>query len=182
VVLCFSIGLALVTGILFGLSPALQLSRSEVSQAMQSSTRKIMGGVSGKRTHTALIAAQIATTLLLLSAAGAAMEGFLHLLHADLGYDPHNTSGVGIPMHNNTYMSWEARAAYFDHLRQGVAAGILLSVAFGRLVAGWADGRSRYSVIILAASLLLVCVSGLASFFPARRASAVDPIEALRHE
>ncbi len=50
------------------------------------------------------------------------MGGFLHLLHTDLGYDPHNTLVVGIPMHNNTYMSWEARAAYFDHLRQGVAA------------------------------------------------------------
>jgi predicted permease len=122
VVLCFSIGVALATGILFGLSPALQLSRSELGQAIQSSTRKIIGGGGRRRTHTALIAAQIATTLLLLSAAGAAMESLLHLLHTKLGYDPHNTLVVGIPIHNNTYMSWEARAAYFDHLRQRVAA------------------------------------------------------------
>jgi predicted permease len=121
-VLCFSIGLALLTGILFGLSPALQLSRPEVSQVMQSGTHKIAGGVRGRRTYSALIAAQIAMTLLLLTAAGAAMEGFLHLMHTDIGYDPQNTLVVGIPIHDNTYMSWEARAAYFDHLRQRVTA------------------------------------------------------------
>jgi ABC-type antimicrobial peptide transport system permease subunit len=64
----------------------------------------------------------------------------------------------------------------------GLVAGILMSLAFGKLMAEWAEGRSRDPVIILGASLLLVCVSGLASFFPARRASAVDPMEALRHE
>lgn len=120
-VLWFSIGLALLTSILFGLSPALQLSRPEVAQAMQSSTQKIAGGVRGKRMHSALIAAQIAMTLLLLTAAAAATEGFVHVMHIDLGYDPHNTLVVGIPIHNNTYMSWEARAAYFDQLRQRVA-------------------------------------------------------------
>jgi len=121
-VLCFSIGLALLTGILFGLLPALQLSRQEASHAMKSSTHKIAGGVRGQRKQSALIAAQIAMTLLLLTAAGAAMEGFVRVMHTDLGYDPHNALVVGIPIHDNTYMSWEARAAYFDQLRQKVAA------------------------------------------------------------
>jgi len=39
-----------------------------------------------------------------------------------LGYDPHNTMVVGIPLRDNTYMTWEERAAYFNQLRQGVAA------------------------------------------------------------
>jgi hypothetical protein len=44
----FSVAVALLTGILFGLWPALQLSRPEVSQVMQASTRKIAGGVQGR--------------------------------------------------------------------------------------------------------------------------------------
>src|SRR5271168_379803 len=120
-VLAFSVGIALLTGILFGLSPALQLSRPEVSQVMQSSTRKIAGGVRGKATNNALIGAQIALTLLMLAGAGAAMEGFLKLMHTPLGYDPHNVMSVGIPVHDGTYPTWEARSAYFEQLRTKVA-------------------------------------------------------------
>jgi len=115
-VLAFSVGIALLTGILFGLSPALQLSQPEVSQVMQSSTRRIVGGVRGRATNNALIAAQIALTLLMLAGAGAAMEGFVKLLHTPLGYDPHNVISVGIPVHEGTYKTWAERAAYFDLL------------------------------------------------------------------
>src|SRR5271165_891534 len=66
-VLCFSVALAILTGVFFGLSPALRLSRPEVSQVMQASAKKVTGGVRGKRVHNALIAGQIALTLLLLA-------------------------------------------------------------------------------------------------------------------
>jgi predicted permease len=120
-VLAFSVGVALFTGILFGLWPALQLSRPEVSQVMQSSTRKIAGGVRGRTTHNALIAAQIALTLLMLAGASAAMEGFLKLLHTPLGYDPHNIMSVGIPVHDGTYTTLAERKAYFEQLRARAA-------------------------------------------------------------
>jgi predicted permease len=115
-VLLFSVGIALLTGVLFGLSPALKLSRPDVSQVMQSSSRKIAGGVRGQATHNALIGTQIALTLLMLAGAGAAMEGFLKLLHTPLGYDPHNVMSVGIPVHDGTYKTWAERSAYFDML------------------------------------------------------------------
>ena len=121
-VLLFSVGAALFTGILFGLWPALQLSRPEVSQVMQGTTRKIAGSVRGRTTHNVLIAGQIALTLLMLAGAGAAMEGFLHLMRTPLGYDPHNVMSVGIPVHDGTYGTWAARSAYFDQLLKKVAA------------------------------------------------------------
>src|SRR6516225_800748 len=120
-VLCFSIGLALLTGGFFGLSPAMQFSRPEVSQVMQASTKKVLGGVRGKHMHTALIAGQIALTLLLLASAGAAITGFIKLNHSYLGYNPHNVMSVGIPVHDNTYTSWESRSQYFTQLMQKVA-------------------------------------------------------------
>jgi predicted permease len=58
----------------------------------------------------------------MLSGAGAAMRGFLRLLHTPLGYDPHNIMSVGIPVHDGAYPTWEARSAYFEKLRNQVAA------------------------------------------------------------
>ncbi len=121
-VLCFSVGLAIVTGVFFGLSPAMQFSRPEVSQVMQATTKKVMGGVRGKRMHNMLIGGQIALTLLLLATAGAAIQGFIRLNNSHLGYNPHNVMSVGIPVHDNTYTTWDSRAQYFTQLMQKVAA------------------------------------------------------------
>ena len=120
-VLIFSVMVALLTGMLFGLWPALQLSRPDVGQLMQSGTRKIAGSISGRSMNNSLIAGQIALTLVMLAGAGAAIHGFLRLMHTPLGYDPHNVMSVGIPVHDGTYPTWEARSAYFEQLRTKVA-------------------------------------------------------------
>ena len=120
-VLFFSVSMALATGVLFGLWPALQLSRTHIGQIMQSSTRRAAGSVRGRRTHSVLIAAQVALTLLLLAGAGSSMKGFTQLIHQPLGYDPHHVMGVGIPLRQNSYRTWSARAAYFEQLREKVA-------------------------------------------------------------
>jgi putative ABC transport system permease protein len=144
-VLAFSVGIAVTTGILFGLWPALQLSRPEVSQVMQSSTRKIAGAVRGRTTHHVLTAAQVALTLLMLAGAGAAMEGFLHLMHTPLGYDPHNVMSVGIPVHNGAYPTWSARLAYFEQLRNkaSVVPGVTMAAISSNATPpsnGWQTG------------------------------------------
>jgi len=120
-VLLFSVGAALGTGVLFGLWPALQLSRPQLSRMVLSGTRRVAGSVHGRRIHDALIAGQIALTLLLLAGAGSAMEGFARLMHTPLGYDPHNIVSVGVPLHKNAFPTWAARAAYFEQLCASVA-------------------------------------------------------------
>ena len=110
-VLAFSAVLAFLTPILFGLSPALRLSTPDTN----------VRGARGRRTPAILITGQIALTLLLLTVAGGAAQAFLRLMHASLGYDPRNTMDVGIPVHTGSHPGWEARAAYFDRLRSGVA-------------------------------------------------------------
>ena len=117
-VMLFSIVLALLTGIVFGIAPALQFSRPNIADVMQSSSRKITTGTRGRHVHTALIAGQIALTMVMLVAAGGAMQAFVRLIHVQLGYDPHNVMSVGIPVHDNSYTTWEGRAAFFEHLRQ----------------------------------------------------------------
>jgi predicted permease len=121
-VLLFSAGLAFATAIVFGIAPALQLSRPDVARVVQSSTRRVMGSVHGKRTHSAMVAAQVALTLLMLTAAAAAGKGFLRLVNMGLGYDPHHTMSVPIPIHEGTYGSWKERSEYFEQIRARIAA------------------------------------------------------------
>lgn len=119
-VLFFSVGMALLTGILFGLSPAIQLSRPEPGKALQSGMRRIAGSVRSRRAHSILISSQIALTLLLLAGAGAAIEGFMRMIHAPLGYDPHNVISIWIPIPKNTFTNWSSRSAYFEQLRERI--------------------------------------------------------------
>jgi predicted permease len=121
-VLLFSVGLALVTTLLFGLLPALQMANPEIAATMQSGPRTMSGTARSGYLRTALVAGQIALTLLLLSTAGAAMQGFVRLLRVPLGYDPHNMVAVGIPLHENTYSTWKGRTNYFEQLRASIAS------------------------------------------------------------
>ena len=120
-VLYFTGAVAMLTALVFGTWPALQSARTQAGQVMAASTRRVAGSVRGRRMHSALIGVQIALALVLLAAAGSATKVFLRLIHTPLGYDPHHVMSVGIPLHENSYVTWAARGAYFEQLRANVA-------------------------------------------------------------
>ena len=120
-VLCFSVVLAVLCGIVFGLFPALQSAHPQISQVMQTGTRRLTGSVRGRRLHTALIAGQIGLTLLLMTAAGAAIEGFLAMLHVPLGYQPQHVMSVIIPIRDDAHTTWADRARFYTELRDKIA-------------------------------------------------------------
>jgi ABC-type antimicrobial peptide transport system permease subunit len=64
----------------------------------------------------------------------------------------------------------------------GLATGVLLSVILSKVLARWLEASAGSPVILVVVTLLLICVSTLAAFFPARRASSLAPMDALRHE
>jgi ABC-type antimicrobial peptide transport system permease subunit len=70
----------------------------------------------------------------------------------------------------------------FGTLAAGIFAGIVLSLVLSQIIAKWAQGNPRDPVILVAGTILLGLVSGLACAIPARRASKVDPMIALRSE
>jgi predicted permease len=136
-ILGFSVALALLAGIAVGLAPALRLARPDLSQAMQSSLRRVGGRRSGRVFH-GIIAGQIALTLLLMAGAGIAVGTFLYFARAPLGYEPRHVMDAGIVMHWNDAKAWDAiksrdsRAAFIEQMRQHMAAvpGVV-SVAVG---------------------------------------------------
>ena len=124
-ILAFSVALALVCGILFGLLPALRLSRHDSARLLPG-----WGVAAAPASHrwSVLIAAQVALTLLLMATAGAAIHGFLRLLQMPLGYDPANAMKLGIRLHTHDTDEWnrinsrEARTAYIEQFREKVAS------------------------------------------------------------
>jgi putative ABC transport system permease protein len=121
-VLFFSVGLALLSGIVFGLFPALQSARPEISQVMQAGTQRLTGSVKGRRLHTALIGGQIALTLLLMTAAGAAIQAFIRMNTVTLGYEPQHVMSVEIPISEDAHTTWADRARFLTELRDKIAA------------------------------------------------------------
>ena len=120
-VLLFSAAVALGASIVFGLLPALRLSRPQIAPSMLEGTRKVAGSVQSRRTYNALIAGQIALTLTLVAAACGALRTFALLMHTPLGYDPHNVLPVWIPLPDNKFNTWAERTAYVDKIRTQLA-------------------------------------------------------------
>jgi predicted permease len=126
-ILAFSVALALLCGIFFGLVPALRLSRHDSARMLPG---RQIGVVAAPAKHrwSVLIAAQVALTLLLMATAGTAIRSFLGLMQMPLGYDPANVMKVGIMLHVQDRGEWnriqsrEGRTAYIEQIREKIAA------------------------------------------------------------
>jgi putative ABC transport system permease protein len=108
-VLVFSAAIAVITGILFGISPAVQLSRPQPGSLLQSSSAKVTGRAQTRKMHRLPIAGQVALTLLLLAGAGGATKAFLARLHASLGFDPDHVFFMFVELPKGTAATREER-------------------------------------------------------------------------
>ncbi|MFL6584736.1 MAG: ADOP family duplicated permease [Chthoniobacterales bacterium] len=81
--------IAIASGTLFGLAPALQASRPDIESALKNGGRGAAGGGSS-RLRNALVVAELALSLMLLIAAGLLVESFRHVANDDAGFDPTN--------------------------------------------------------------------------------------------
>jgi predicted permease len=121
-ILAFSVALALLCGILFGLAPALRLSRRDSARMLPGRQTGVVAAPA-KRRWSVLIAAQVALTLLLMATAGTAIRSFLGLMRTPLGYDPANVMRLGIVQHGpDRAGSREAHTAYFEQIREKIAS------------------------------------------------------------
>jgi predicted permease len=121
-VLAFSVVIAVATGILFGMSPALQLSRPNLNELIQSGSGRHSGGGGDKRTHRLLIACQVALTLVLLTIAGAATRAFLTAYRVPLGFDVDRVTILNLALPRKSYPGWTERANKYDSIVQAVAS------------------------------------------------------------
>jgi predicted permease len=120
-VLIFSAAIALLTGILFGISPAYQLSRPQLGALIQASSAKLTGSTRSRNTHRLLIAGQVALTLLLLAGAGGAMKTFVAKVHTPLGFDPDHVLAMNVALPKGATTTWQERINENEMIRLVVA-------------------------------------------------------------
>jgi predicted permease len=102
-VLAFTWAVTCVTGIVFGLAPALIASRRNVNEFLQEGSRGTTGGGTGLR-H-GLVVVEVALALVVLTGAGLMIQSMARLLNVAPGFDPHNVLmlGMSLPQENTFY-------------------------------------------------------------------------------
>ena len=114
----FIAAVSLGTGILFGLAPALHVSKADVHEVLKEGGRTGAVGVRARRWTNSLIVAEMALTLVLLAGAGFMMRSFLALQQMDLGVDTSRllTAQIGLP--DRKYHEAEERVRFFQQLEE----------------------------------------------------------------
>ncbi len=95
-VLLFTAGVSLLTGILFGLVPALKISRPDLNETLKENARGTTG--THHRTQSALVVAETAMALILLVGAGLMIRTLVHLWNQDPGFDAHHVLVFGVSL------------------------------------------------------------------------------------
>jgi putative ABC transport system permease protein len=114
-VLLFTFGVATLTGILFGLAPALHASKPDPGNTLKESGRGF--SLAGRNwMRSALIVSEVALSLMLLVGAGLLIHSFWRLLKTDAGFDPKGVLALDVPLSRTTYKTPELQSAAFQQL------------------------------------------------------------------
>ena len=119
-VLAFSAALSVLTGVLFGLYPALLATRSGVGELIRSASLGGGRAVGGRRFRGALVAAEVALSAVILVGAGLLVRTVVQLERVDAGFDPRNVLSVSVALPKSRYATDESRAAFQRELLEGV--------------------------------------------------------------
>jgi predicted permease len=114
-VLWFAFAVSVMTGIVFGLAPALQISKRDQSQYLKEGGRGASVSAGSRRLRDALIVVEITLSLVLLTGAGLAIQGLMKLEQQKLGYDPDGVLSFYVPLPSGRYTKWSERQALFTN-------------------------------------------------------------------
>lgn len=114
-VLAFTVFVSLLTGITFGLAPALQGAKADLNATLKSASRTQTDGAGSAGTRNALVVTQVALSLVLLVGA-ALLKSFIALRGVDPGFDPRNVLSWRINLSGTNYNDEQKRSAFYERL------------------------------------------------------------------
>jgi putative ABC transport system permease protein len=115
-VLLFSMGVAMLTALLFGLVPALQTAKRDMVEPLKDSGKGVSGGFRRGKLRNALVVLEVALSLVLLSGAGLLMRSFIRLQTVDLGLNPDNILVARLPLPRGQYTTAAEKQRFFQSL------------------------------------------------------------------
>lgn len=134
----FALGIAVATGLLFGLAPAWSASELTLHDALKDSNRGSSQGRGHAWMRSALVVAEISLACVLVAGAGLLIRSFLHVLDVNLGFAPEHATALRIDP-NDSYKTQEQKNAYFTEALHDVmnVPGIQSAGLSDALPLGW---------------------------------------------
>src|SRR5499426_818908 len=112
-VLGFTLGITLATGVIFGLAPALEATRLNLTETLKESGKNIGGGIRSHMLRNLLVIAEIALALVLLVGAGLLIRSFSRLQGVDPGFNAHNLLTMKVSLPGRKYDTDQKRINFF---------------------------------------------------------------------
>jgi putative ABC transport system permease protein len=119
-VLGFTLGVSLLTGLIFGVLPAIHASKTNLNETLKEGGRGI--GSSRQRSRSLFVVAEIALSLVLLAGAGLMMRSFLRLQHVNSGLNPAGVMTMRISLPRLRYAEAQQRSSYYRQLMERLRA------------------------------------------------------------
>ena len=122
-VLLFTFGASVATGVVFGIVPALQATRTNLNESLKEGGQKgAAGGIRRNRMRSMLVVAEIALSLVLLAGAGLMVRSFVEMMSADLGVRPEGVLTLQMSLPRAGYPEPAQRAQFYEQLVERVRA------------------------------------------------------------
>jgi putative ABC transport system permease protein len=140
-VLGFTLLVSLATGVIFGLIPALQASKSDLNHSLKEGSGRTAGSRQRSRVRSALVIAEIALSLVLLVGAGLMIRTVQGLMKVDPGFNPERVVTMEIALTRSKYPDRRARSGFFEETLERVrnVPGVETAAAIYPLPLGGAE-------------------------------------------
>jgi putative ABC transport system permease protein len=145
-VLAFTVAVSLLSGVLFGLMPALQLAKSDVQAVLRDEGRGTTSGGRRNLLRSLLVVSQVALSLILLIGASLLMRSFVGLQSVNVGFNPRNLLVMNIALPPSRYSTDSRVTGFFDRLLAQVA--VLPGVRSAAVSSGLPLHPARYSPLL----------------------------------
>jgi putative ABC transport system permease protein len=121
-ILLFALGVSLLSGLLFGILPALAFARADPQEALKAGARGSTEGRGSGHLRSSLVAGEVGLSAMCLIAAGLLLHSFLKLMQADRGFETEHVVTVDLNLPNGRYADQDRRSQFLDRLVSTVAA------------------------------------------------------------
>jgi putative ABC transport system permease protein len=121
-VLLFTVVVSVAAAMLFGLAPAIEVTRRQKNGGLREGSRSATAGPERNRLQRVLVVAQLALSLFLLVGAGLFVEAFREIIHTSIGFNPQNLLTASVSLRGPEYLRPERQKEFFESIQQRVAA------------------------------------------------------------